>query len=211
VLVHPWDAPDDDDEVRAFVTRQGFGHLIAPGAGRELPVVVPTQYVVTAPSGDGPFDVLLHLARPNPVWAALEERPVAVLSVAGDWAYVPSAWKAVEDEDPALGIPTTYYAAAQLVADVEVVDDDIGKLAILRQQLATYEPEVAHADPEVHTRRLPGIRGVRLRVRSVTGKFKYGGNVDAAHRKAVAEALAARNGPGDAAARAHLLRRLGPS
>jgi transcriptional regulator len=45
----------------------------------------------------------------------------------------------------------------------------------------------------------------------VTGKFKYGGNVDAAHRKAVAEALAARNGPGDAAARAHLLRRLGPS
>jgi transcriptional regulator len=208
VLVHPWDAPLGDDEVRAFIEAQGFGHLIAPGVGRDVPVVVPTQYVVTDASGDGPFDVLLHLARPNPVWDALDERPLALLSVAGDWAYVPSAWKAVGDEDPALGIPTTYYAAAQLVCDVEVCDDVEGKLAILRRQLASYEPTVGHADPSVHERRLAGIRGVRLRVRSVTGKFKYGGNVDAEHRHAVAERLADRDGAGDAAARAHLLRRL---
>ena len=57
--------------------------------------------------------MLLHLARPNPVWTALDERPVALLSVAGDWAYVPSAWKAVDDEDPALGIPTTYCGCAR--------------------------------------------------------------------------------------------------
>ena len=35
----------------------------------------------------------------------------------------------------------------------------------------------------------------------VRAKFKYGGNVDAAHRLAVAERLAERGGPGDAAAR----------
>jgi transcriptional regulator len=120
---------------------------------------------------------------------------------------VPSAWKAVEGEDPALGIPTTYYAAAQLVGDAEVLDDEEAKLDVLRRQLATLEPDVAHADPAVHLRRLPGIRAIRIRVREVTGKFKYGGNVDAPHRGAVAERLAARGGPGDAAARAHLLRR----
>jgi transcriptional regulator len=206
VLVHPWDAPLDEGEVWAFVQAQGFGQLIVPGR-RDLPVVVPTQFIVDE-SGPGRPDILLHLARPNPIWAALEERPTALLAVAGDWAYVPSAWKAVGEEDPALGIPTTYYAAAQLVAGVTVVDDEEGKLAILRRQLASYEPEIPHADPEVHRRRLSGIRGLRLHVREVTGKFKYGGNVDVTHREAVAQRLAARNGPGDAAARAHLARRL---
>jgi transcriptional regulator len=206
VLVHPWDAPLNDAEIWSFVRAQGFGHLIAPGR-RDLPVVVPTQYLV-ADGVDGSPEVLLHLARPNPVWAALDERPTVLLSVAGDWAFVPSAWKAIGEEDPALGIPTTYYGAAQLVAEATVVDDDEGKLAILRAQLASYQPEIGHADPQVHTRRLPGIRGLRLRVRDVTGKFKYGGNVDIAHRTAVAHHLAKRNGPGDRAALAHLLRRL---
>ena len=207
MLVHPWDAPLSDAEVADFVRAQGFGHLVAPGE-REVPVVVPTQFVLADDGSAGFPDVLLHLARPNPVWAALAERPVAVLSVAGDWAYVPSAWKAIADEDPSLGIPTTYYAAAQLVADVDVIDDDEDKLAVLRRQLAVLEPAVAHADPSVHLRKLSGIRGLRLRVREVIGKFKYGGNVDAAHRHAVADHLAVRNGPGDNAARNHLLRRL---
>ena len=206
VLVHPWDAPLDDDECWTFLRAQGFGHLIAPGR-REVPVVVPTQFVVDNSPGGKP-DVLLHLARPNPIWSALEENPTVLLSVAGDWAYVPSAWKAIGDEDPALGIPTTYYAAVQLVADAAVVDDDEGKLAILRRQLSMLEPDVAHADPAAHQRRLPGIRGLRLQVRELNGKFKYGGNVDAAHRAAVAERLAERDGPGDRSARGHLLRRL---
>jgi transcriptional regulator len=202
MLVHPWDAPLADDEWRAFVAAQGFGHLVAAGRHRDVPVVVPTQFVV-----DGDV-VLLHLARPNPIWSALDENAAVVLSVAGDWAYVPSAWKAIADEDPALGIPTTYYAAVQLVGDASVVDDDAGKLAILRRQLADVQPDMAVADPSVHLRRLPGIRGIRITIRDVVAKFKYGGNVDAAHRLAIAERLEARDGPGDRSARAQLLRRL---
>ena len=201
MLVHPWDAPADTAEVVAFVRAQGFGHLIAPGT-RDVPVVVPTQYVVDGDRTDGTApDVLLHLARPNPVWQALSERPTVLLSVAGDWAYVPSSWKAVGDEDPALGIPTTYYAAAQLLGDAEILDDDEAKLDVLRRQLAALEPDIAHADPSVHLRRLPGIRAIRIRVREVAGKFKYGGNVDAAHRAVVAANLEAAAG--------HLRRRSG--
>jgi transcriptional regulator len=204
VLVHPWDAPADTAEVVEFLRAQGFGHLVVPGR-RELPVVVATQFIL---DGDQAVpDVLVHLARPNPVWAALGENPTVLLSVAGDWAYIPSAWKAVADEDPALGIPTTYYAAAQLLGDAEVLDDDEAKLEVLRRQLAVLEPELAPADPSVHRRRLPGIRAIRIRVREVTGKFKYGGNVDAEHRRGVAEQLADRAGPGDAAALRHLHRR----
>jgi transcriptional regulator len=49
---------------------------------------------------------------------------------------------------------------------------------------------------------------MRIEITAVRAKFKYGGNVDRAHRAAVAEHLAERDGPGDAAALAQLTRRL---
>jgi transcriptional regulator len=203
MLVHPWDAGGPDAEWRAFVTDQGFGQLVASGRGRDIAVVVPTQYVLADD------EVLLHLARPNPVWDALAENPMVVLSVAGDWAYVPSDWKAIGEEDPAVGLPTTYYAAVQIAGVATVIDDPAEKAAILRRQLGSYEPGSGAVDPAEHARRMPGIRGIRIAISDVTAKFKYGGNVDAEHRAAVAERLAARGGPGDAAAREHLIRRSG--
>jgi len=202
VLIHPWDAGLSADEWVAFVRAQGFGHLIAAGRGRDVPVVVPTQFALVSP-----HEVVLHLARPNPIWAALDENPAVVLSVAGDWAYIPAAWKAINDEDPRMGVPTTYYAAVQLIADAAVVDDQDEKAAILRIQLGITEPGSGAADPAEHGRVLNGIRGLRLAVREVRAKFKYGGNVDDAHRTAVAEKLEHRDGPGDAAAIEHLRRR----
>jgi transcriptional regulator len=204
VLIHPWDAGSSEDEWMEFVRVQGFGHLVAAGRGREVAVVVPTQFALVSPQL-----AVLHLARPNPVWPALTENPAVLLSVAGDWAYVPAAWKAIGDEDPRLGVPTTYYAAVQLIADAEIVDDESGKAEILRTQLAVTEPD-NDLDPLDNRRRLPAIRGLRLAIREVRAKFKYGGNVDDAHRIAVAERLAARSGPGDAAALGHLRRRTPP-
>ncbi|MER7209029.1 FMN-binding negative transcriptional regulator [Streptosporangium sp. NPDC000239] len=205
MLIHPWDAATEDEALE-FVRANEFGHLIAAGRGREVPVVVPTQFLLT-----GERTVLLHLARPNPIWAAVEENPAVVLSVAGDWAYVPGAWKILPEdgEDPRMGVPTTYYAAVQLVCDAEIVSGAEEKAEILRAQLARLEADGALADPSVHGRRLRGILGLRLRIREVVGKFKYGGNVDEAHRRHVAERLAERGGPGDAPARARLLRGLG--
>jgi transcriptional regulator len=202
VLIHPWDAGRSDAEWLDFVRSQGFGHLVAAGRGRDVPVVVPTQFALL--SAD---EVVLHLARPNPIWAALDENPAVLLSVAGDWAYIPTAWKTIGDEDPRMGVPTTYYAAVQLIADATVVDDADGKAAILREQLGRTEPGSGAADPIEHGRRLAGIRGIRLAVREVRAKFKYGGNVDDRHRAEVAIRLERRAGPGDAAALEHLRRR----
>jgi transcriptional regulator len=202
VLIHRWDAAQSQDEWLRFVSAHSFGHLVAAGRGRDVSVVVPTQFVLAEPE-----TVLLHLARPNPIWAALAENPNVLLSVAGDWAYVPAAWKAIGEEDPRMGVPTTYYAAVQLIADATVVDDVDGKAAILRIQLGSTEPGSGAADPIEHGRRLNSIRGLRLAVREVRAKFKYGGNADDEHRAEVAQRLADRNGPGDAAALEHLQRR----
>jgi transcriptional regulator len=206
VLIHPWDAGTSEAEWTDFVRRQSFGHLIAAGRGRDVPVVVPTQFSLVAPD-----EVVLHLARPNPIWAALDENPTVVLSVASDWAYVPAAWKAIGDEDPRMGIPTTYYAAVQLIADASVLDEPTDKAAILRIQLGDNEAGSDVADPSEHGRTLNGIRGLRLAVRDVRAKFKYGGNVDDAHRAAVARHLVERHGPGDTAALEHLQRRTPPA
>jgi transcriptional regulator len=207
MLVHPWDAPLDDEEWRSWLLRHDFGQLIAPGDGRDLPVVVPTHFLY-----DGATTVRLHLARPNPVWAALAERPRALLTVVDDYTYVPTAWQAAPGTPPELGVPTSYYATVQLSCDVQVVDDPAAKAAILRDQLAYFEPSGGYLEPDVEhehfRRRLPGIRGLVLTVTSVRAKFKYGGNKEPEHRELLAEHLASRGGPADGAAREHLLRRL---
>jgi transcriptional regulator len=207
MFIAPVDATSGEPEWRAFVDAHRFGHLVARGAPwRDVPVVVPTQFVL---AGD---TVWLHLVRANPVFEALAESPRVVLSVADDWAFIPSDWKAIGEEDPALGIPTTYYGAVQLVGDAVVHDERTapGSVAsILRRQLGAFQPEVEVADPsEAHAAKLRGILGIEFRVEQVSAKFKYGGNVDADHRQAVVERLRARRGPGDVAAADHVLRRL---
>jgi transcriptional regulator len=206
VLIHRWDTPLDDEEWREFVRAQGFGQLIAPGKDREYPLIVPTQFALTA--GEGCDVIVLHLARPNPIWAALDENPHVVISVAGDWAFIPASWKAVGEEDPAQGIPTTYYAAVQLGGTVEVIDDPDETATVLRRQLGTLPKDEGQVDPSEHGTELRAIRGLRITVSDVRAKFKYGGNVDVTHRTAVMERLLARDGPGDRAAVRHMQRRL---
>jgi transcriptional regulator len=208
MFVAPADATLGESEWRIFVEKHPFGHLIAPGdrKTRELPVVVPTQFVLEDRT------VWLHLVRANPVFAALEENSRVILTVAGDWAFIPSAWKAIGEEDPRLGIPTTYYGAVQLAGRATVHDERKwpGSVAtILRRQLARLQPEFPVADPaEAHSAKLQGILGVSIAVDDVTAKFKYGGNVDEPHRRAVVDLLRQRDGPGDAAAAGHVMRRM---
>jgi len=203
----PVDATLGEAEWRPFVAATSFGHLVAAGRNREVPVVVPTQFLL---DGD---TVRLHLVRTNPLFSALAENPRLLLSVAGDWAFIPSAWKAIGDENPALGIPTTYYAAVQLTGTATVLDERQAPgsvAAVLRRQLRALQPDVPIADPEEeHPQKLLAILGISIAIESVSAKFKYGGNVDEAHRLAVVDHLEARHGPGDVAAAGHVLRRLG--
>ena len=95
----------------------------------------------------------------------------------------------------------------QLTGPAQVLDDPAEVAAVLRTQLGQLEPDSDRVDPVEHGARLGQIRGLRLEPTEVRAKFKYGGNVDDAHRRAVAEHLADRDGratgpPG------HLLRRL---
>jgi transcriptional regulator len=206
MLIHPWDSAQDDVEWKTWLAAHDFGQLVAGGAGRDLPVVVPTHFVF-----DGDRAVWLHLARPNPVWPLLDEHPRALLTVTGDYAYVPAEWNTPPGDDVANGVPTSYYASVQLECDVRVIDDPDEKAAVLNRQLGHFEPASGRtpvpAPDSTDRRLLPGIRGLELTVTAVRAKFKYGGNKEAAHRAQIGERLAERAGPLDEPAREHLLRR----
>jgi len=206
MLIHPWDRATRE-EWQGVLAAADFGQLVTAGHVDGYPVVVPTHFVY-----DGDATVLLHLARPNPVWEALDADPHVVLALTGDWAYVEAAWNADPGTDPSLGVPTSYYTGVQLLCRAEVVDDPDEKAAILATQLARFEPPGStRVTPgtavESDRRQLPGIRGLRLPVEAVRAKMKYGGNKTPEQRSDIAERLADRDAPGDRAARDHLLRR----
>ena len=195
-----------DDECNDLLSSHDFGLLIAAGVERPTPVVVPTHFVF-----DGASTIRLHLAKPNPVWGAIEENPTVVFTVIADWAYISTAMNATPGTDPAYGIPTSYYATVQATCEARVLDDPGEKAALLTDQLATFQPEGGYGTFDdrhaPYARSLPAIRGLELAIIALTGKFKYGGNKPEDHRALIGASLEARQRPGDAAAAAHLARR----
>ena len=190
MLIRRADKPHSDEEWRSFLRTHDFGQFIAPGAARPLPVVVPTHFVY-----EGGDVAWFHLARPNPVWRALEESPRGMLTVVGAYTYVTAELNTGPEDEPGYGVPTSYYASVQLGGRAEIVDDP-GELAeLLNLQLRHFEPERAgqgvEADNE-YGKLLPAIRGVRFHLEDVRAKFKFGGNRKPEHARAIAEALRAR-------------------
>ena len=108
-------------------------------------------------------------------------------------------------------MPTSYYATVQLSCDARVVDDPAEKAAILSRQLSHFEPAGGYVEPdpahEHFRRRLPGIRGLVLTVTGGAGEVQVRRQQGAGAPRAAGRRLAERDGPADARARDHLLRR----
>lgn len=207
MLIRPHDAPQDDErEWRDLVAQNPFGTLIAPGDHRELPVVVPTHVHF-----DGDRTIRIHLARPNPVWQALFENPRCLFVVTAAVTYIPTSWEAPPGTEPQWGIPTSHYATAQLDCTATITDHQDHVRRILADQLATMQPNEPYGDPTrpdaPYERELRQIRGLQLTINSVRAKFKFDGGETGAARQRVIDGYQRRNGPNDAQALEHLLRR----
>jgi len=208
MLIHPWDAALDSAEWRDWLaSTDRFGMLGVNNLDpAQAPLALPTHFTI---AGD---ELLFHLARPNPVWPHLEAAVEVRLAVLGDYAYIPTYWRAKAggpDED---GVPTSYYATVQFVCRPTVIDDPRGKVEILTAQLADLQPEGGHAevgvDSDPYGRMLPGIRGVRLTVLRVDAKFKYDDANPVEHRERVVGYLDQRGRGFDAGAARQQRRRL---
>ncbi|MCX5556027.1 FMN-binding negative transcriptional regulator [Streptomyces sp. NBC_00038] len=209
MLIHPWDAPRDEAEWQRWLATHDFGQLAVNGLPGESPHVQPLHFAYDAERGEA----LTHLARPNPLWPALEANPVVLLSVVDDYAFIPGPWQAPPEAPPEHGTPTSFYTAVQLRCTAHVVDDPEEKAELLNRQVGHFQPDGGSATAAVgkapYGRLLSGIRGLRLEVTDVRAKFKYASHKPAEVQERIATGLAARGGPGDAAAREHQMRRRG--
>lgn len=208
MFIQPWDAALDRTEWRQWLAgTDRFGVLAVNNVDpAEAPIMVPTHFTVRDD------ELLVHLARPNPVWPHLEAARQVRLAVVGDYAYVPSYWRVNEGDRPESGVPTSYYSAAQFLCRPTVVDNPEEKAAILRAQLADFQPEGGHAAMSAasapYGRMLPGIRGLRLEVLRVDAKFKYDDHKPVEHRQRVSDHLEERGRGLDHDAAAQQRRRL---
>ncbi|MEH0581800.1 MULTISPECIES: FMN-binding negative transcriptional regulator [Streptomyces] len=207
MLIHPWDAPREDAEWQQWLSARDFGQLAVNGLPGEPPFVQPLHFAYDPDAGDA----VTHLARPNPLWSALQANPEVTLSVVDDHVFVPGPWQAPPGAPTEHGTPTSFYTAVQLRCTAHIVDEPAAKADLLQRQLGHFQPEGGSARPTVgeepYGRMLSGIRGIRLEVTAVRAKFKYAAHRPPETQDRIATGLAARGGPGDAAALAHLLRR----
>lgn len=208
MLIHPWDSALDSAEWQEWLAATDrFGILAVNNIDpAQAPLMLPTHFTMAG------AELLMHLARPNPVWPHLEAAAEVRLAVIGDYAYIPTYWRAKAggpDED---GVPTSYYSAIQFVCRPTVIDDPQGKTEILTAQLADFQPEGRHAPVAVgeapYGRMLSGIRAVRLTVLRVEAKFKYDDSNPVDHRRRVIGYLEERAHGLDSGAAAQQRRRL---
>ena len=143
--------------------------------------------------------------RANPIFAAWPRTP-GPLQRRGRLGLHPFGLEGHRAEDPALGIPTTYYGAVQLTGrrwSTTSAGDRYGgphlppATGSVPARIAVADPEEAPTEDHRHSRH-------RDAGRTESAKFKYGGDVDEAHRLAVVASLGDRDDPGDGAAAEHM-------
>lgn len=207
MLIHPWDAALDKTEWQDWLAASDrFGVLAVNNINpAQAPLVVPTHFTL------GDDELLIHLARPNPVWVHLEAAAEVRIAVIGDYAYIPTYWRSDAggpDED---GVPTSYYTSVQFVCRPTIIDDPEEKAAILTTQLRDFQPEghpTVAVGEKPYGRMLPGLRGVRLSILRVEAKFKYDDSNPVEHRQRVIGYLEERGHALDGGAAAQQRRRL---
>ena len=174
MYVPPYNAMDDDAQMRAFVTRIGAAQLITIGAdGYPAATLLPVIW-----AGDR---VIAHLAKANPHWRDIGPDAPALFVCQGNQAYVSPSWHAAKAEHGRV-VPTWNYSAVELRGTVNVFHDadrvhEAVSLLTHHHEDGRDEPwAVTDAPADYISGQLRGIVGLEMRVESVSGKAKLSQN-----------------------------------
>jgi transcriptional regulator len=126
--------------------------------------------------------LLGHVAKPNPHWRYLKERPQAVVTFLGPHAYLsPQVY-------PDLArVPTWSYLAVHCTVQARIIDEPEAKDALLKQLIGDHEPAYAaqwrSLDESFTSKMLSGIVAFELEVRQLQCKIKLNQHRPEAHDK----------------------------
>lgn len=207
MLIHSYDSGHSESEWRDWIAQSGkFGTLVVTAGIGEAPIVVPTHFVLQNDK------ILLHLHKANDVIPHLRNSSKVTLSIIGDYAYIPNQWRAKDPSNPQDGVPTSYYSAVNFECIPTVVDDANGKVEILKETMAEFQPEGGYADisadeaPYSHLIQI--ITGIELQIIKVYAKFKYDDHKPVEFREQIIQSLLNRGQRQDFGAAAQQRRRL---
>jgi predicted FMN-binding regulatory protein PaiB len=195
----------DDAAALKLLAAQEYGHLALWEGEAPHPSITFMHYVPQLATRQ----IWGHLANANPMLRQLERAPRVIFTVFGPAAYVPSYFSG-----EARGVPTSYYSWSQFTVEPELVSEPAAIAEILDVMLARFQPEGRHppldlADPYWQGM-LGAITGLRLHIREVQSRFKYGQNKAARTRLGIVEELRRRGGPQDAIVAEQVLAHLPP-
>jgi transcriptional regulator len=152
-----------------------------------LPFVthLPLQLQAEAPGQEGVNPVLLgHVARGNPHWRLLQQRPQAVVTFLGAHAYLsPQVY-------PDLArVPTWNYLAVHCTVEATLIDEPEAKDALLKKLIGEHEPAYAKQwrglAPDYQRMMLSAMVGFELRVTAFECKLKLNQHRPEAHEATV--------------------------
>ncbi len=190
--------------VHELIEAHPFGVLITPGEG-PLPFLAHLPFLLDR--AEGPQGTLYcHVARANPVRAALEAGAPVLAVFRGPHGYVSPGWYTSRDE-----VPTWNYAVVHAHATPRLLDEEglCASLAALARVHERGQPDpwtLADLTPETKGDLLPAIAGFALTITALEAKLKLSQNRKPEDREGALRGLEAR---GDAELVA-LMKRRGP-
>lgn len=177
----------DRDALHALIEMHGFATLISPDA--DDPLITHLPLLLDRGRGGAAGMLLGHVARANPHWHRLQERPDALAVFHGPHAYVSPSWYGVHPS-----VPTWNYAVVHARGRARLIEDAAALEALVRKLVETFE----NGRPAPWRMRLPadyqqgmlrGIVGFEIEITQLTGKFKLSQNRTPDDRQRVAAAL----------------------
>jgi len=179
----------------AFARDQGFG-ILTVSNGTAAPLVSHVPFLLN----EAGTEALVHLARPNPIVAALAAPASARLVIAGPHGYVSPDWYRIEDQ-----VPTWNYVAVHLTGRLELTPQ-AGLQDLLDRQSAEFErrlPKTPWTSDKMTgglmERMMRAIVPARLAIEEIDGTWKLSQNKPEAVRRAAADGVEAAGDPALAA------------
>jgi transcriptional regulator len=177
----------DEPDVSDFLDAVGTAELVTTGAdGYPVATLMPFLR-----DGDR---LLMHMARGNPHWQAMDHGCPALAIVAGPQAYVSPAWYAAKREHGRV-VPTWNYSAVHLIGTVSTHHDEAWLRDLVERLTDRHEADrpdrwsVDDAPPEFIVKQLRAIVGVELSIERIEAKAKLSQNRSSEDRSGVIAGL----------------------
>lgn len=179
--------------LQQLIADQPFGTLVTVGPNGLDANHLPFEFA----AGEGPHGTLrAHVARANPVWQEVAERPDTLVIFQGPAAYISPNWYPGKHETHRQ-VPTYNYMVVHAHGKIVVHDDETflrGVVARLTRKMEANEPKpwkMGDAPPDFIAQMLGAIVGIEIEVTRIVGKWKLGQNKEARDRRGAAEGLLA--------------------